>query len=99
MRVAHLARIELADSEIEHLAVQLSQIIAYADRIRALDTEGVPPTAHPVPLANVLRDDVPGPTVNREVFLAQAPTFEDGYVRVPKILDESGGGHDPGAIG
>lgn len=92
VHVARLARLELSEDEIKQFTVQLSDIIDHAARIQALDTEGIEPTAHPLPLSNILRDDEPGPTLDREVFLSQAPACEDGYVKVPRILDDDAGG-------
>ncbi|MCC7077757.1 MAG: Asp-tRNA(Asn)/Glu-tRNA(Gln) amidotransferase subunit GatC [Acidimicrobiia bacterium] len=97
VHVAKLARLELTEEEIEQFTGQLSDILDHAARIRELDTEDVAPTAHPLPLANVMREDEPGPTLDREAFLSQAPACEDGYVRVPRILDESGGGPGGGS--
>jgi aspartyl-tRNA(Asn)/glutamyl-tRNA(Gln) amidotransferase subunit C len=55
--VARLARLALSDAEVERMREQLSGILAYIDTLRALDTAGVEPTSHAVPLVNVMRDD------------------------------------------
>lgn len=66
---------------------QLGDILDHAARVEALDTDGVAATAHPIPLANVLRADETGPSLDRDAVLSQAPDAENGYFRVPRILD------------
>src|SRR5207253_8611460 len=88
LHVARLARLDLTDDELEQFTEQLGAVLDHAADVAALDTEGVPPTAHPVPLANVLRDDVVTPGVDRDEVLAQAPATENGRFRVPRILGE-----------
>ena len=85
--VASLARLLLDDSEIEQLTSELSVILDHADDVAALDLTGVTPTAHPLPLVNVLRADEVRPTLDRDEVLAAAPAVEDGRFRVPRILD------------
>ena len=86
--VARLARLDLTADELDRFTVQLAAVLDHAADVAALDTAGVPPTAHPVPLANVLRDDVVTPSLDREEVLSQAPAAEDGRFRVPRILGE-----------
>ncbi len=85
--VARLARLALTDEEGEQLTAQLEVILEHAAQVSALDTAGVPPTAHPLPLSNVLRADEPRPGVSRDEVLAMAPASDDGRFRVPRILD------------
>jgi aspartyl-tRNA(Asn)/glutamyl-tRNA(Gln) amidotransferase subunit C len=87
--VARLARLALSDQEIERFTGQLEVILEHAADVSALDTEGVPPTAHPLPLVNVLRSDEPQPGVSRDDVLAMAPDAHDGRFRVPRILGEA----------
>ncbi len=87
--VARLARIDLTDEELDRYAVQLAAVIAHAAEVAALDTDGVEPTAHPLPLRNVTRADEPRPSLDRAEVLAQAPAVEDGRFRVPPILGEA----------
>ncbi len=75
------------DEEIEHLTGQLEVILEHAAQIAALDTHDVPPTAHPLPIVNVLRADEVRPSLPRDEVLAMAPASEDGRFRVPRILD------------
>jgi aspartyl-tRNA(Asn)/glutamyl-tRNA(Gln) amidotransferase subunit C len=86
--VARLARIDLTDAELDLYAVQLAAVIGHAAEIASLDTEGVEPTAHPLPLRNVTRADEVVPCLDRAEVLAQAPAVEDGRFRVPPILGE-----------
>jgi aspartyl-tRNA(Asn)/glutamyl-tRNA(Gln) amidotransferase subunit C len=86
--VAHLARLALSDGEIDLFAGQLAAVLDHAEDVAALDTTGVAPTAHPLPVRNVLRPDEPGPCLDREEVLAEAPQAEEGRFRVPRILGE-----------
>ena len=87
--VAKMARLDVADDEVALFAGQLAAVLEHAEDVEALDTAGVPPTAHPLPLVNVLRDDVPRDGVDRDEVLAMAPAAEDGRFRVPRILGEA----------
>ncbi len=88
-RVAHLARIALTDEEMAAYSDQLVHILEHAERVQALPTEGVEPTSHPLPMVNAFRPDEVTASLERDDALAGAPDVEDGYFRVPKILDES----------
>jgi aspartyl-tRNA(Asn)/glutamyl-tRNA(Gln) amidotransferase subunit C len=87
--VARLARLSLTDDELERYTTQLAAVLEHAADIASLDIEGVPPTAHPFPLANVFREDVPRPGLDRQEVLAQAPAVEDGRFRIPRIMGEA----------
>ena len=87
--VAHLARLAITDEEIDLYTEQLAAVLEHAADVEALDTSGVPPTAHPLPITNVLRDDVVAPTLDRDEVLSQAPAIEDGRFKVPRILGEA----------
>ena len=87
--VAHLARLELTDAEIDEFTEQLAVIIEHADDVAALAIHYVPPTSHPVPLVNVLRADEPRPGVERDEVLEAAPQAEADRFRVPRILGEA----------
>ncbi|HET9728006.1 MAG TPA: Asp-tRNA(Asn)/Glu-tRNA(Gln) amidotransferase subunit GatC [Acidimicrobiia bacterium] len=87
--VAQLARLALTDEEIDALTSDLSAILGHAAEVSALDTEGVPPTAHPLPLVNVFRPDEARPGLPRDEVLGEAPAAEDGRFRVPRILGEA----------
>ena len=87
--VAKLARLALTSDEVDDLTVQLGVILEHAASVSALDLSDVPPTAHPLPLVNVLRDDVPRPGIDRAEVLASAPAAEANRFRVPRILGEA----------
>ncbi len=89
VHVARLARLALSEQEIDLFTGQLADVLRHAEQVASLDTAGVPPTAHPVPLVNVLRDDVARPSLDRAEVLAQAPAAEDDRFRVPRILGEA----------
>ena len=83
LHVARLARLRLSEEEVERMASELSGILDHVDRISQLDLEGVEPTAHVLPLENVLRADKPRPSWPRERVLEQTPDPVDGAFRVP----------------
>lgn len=87
--VARLARLALTPAEVDALTQELGVILDYAAQVDALDTEGVPPTAHPLPLVNVLRPDEVRPGLDRSEVLAEAPATEADRFRVPRILGEA----------
>lgn len=86
--VARLARLHLSDAEIERMQAELDAILAYIDKLRALDTEGVEPTSHAVPLVNVMRDDDVRPSFPLDDMLANAPDRVGDLVRVPRIIED-----------
>jgi aspartyl-tRNA(Asn)/glutamyl-tRNA(Gln) amidotransferase subunit C len=87
--VARLARLALTDEEVDALTTELGAILEHAAQVSALDTAGVPATAHPLPLVNVFRADVAIPGLDRDEVLAAAPEAEAGRFRVPRILGEA----------
>jgi aspartyl-tRNA(Asn)/glutamyl-tRNA(Gln) amidotransferase subunit C len=87
--VAKLARLELSDTEIATLQGELSALLDHVDKVRRLDTADVPPTAHPLPLVNVLRPDEAGPCLDRALALAAAPAVESDRFLVPSILGDA----------
>ncbi|WP_250506860.1 Asp-tRNA(Asn)/Glu-tRNA(Gln) amidotransferase subunit GatC [Bowdeniella massiliensis] len=87
-RVADLARLALTDDEIERIARELDIIADAVAKVAEVATPDVPATSHPIALSNVMRDDVVGPTLDRDEVLAQAPASEDGGFLVPQILGE-----------
>jgi aspartyl-tRNA(Asn)/glutamyl-tRNA(Gln) amidotransferase subunit C len=86
--VARLARLHLTDDEVERMRQQLDAILAYIDKLRELDVEGVEPTAHAVPLVNVMRDDDVAPSLSQEAALANAPDRAGEFFRVPRIIED-----------
>ena len=87
--VAQLARLELGPDELESFTLQLGAVLDHAADLDSLDLDGVEPTAHPLPLSNVLRPDEVGPTLDPDEVLVAAPAVEDGQFRVPPVLGEA----------
>ena len=85
--IAKLARLRLDDAEVGVYTEQLGRILGFFDELQALDTTGVPLTAHPLPVSNAFRADEPRPSLPVEDVLANAPHREGPYFRVPKILE------------
>lgn len=83
LHVAKLARLRLADDEIERMVGELSGVLKHVDRIEELDLDDVEPTSHVVELENVLRADEPRPSWPRDAVLEQAPDPAEGAFRVP----------------
>jgi aspartyl-tRNA(Asn)/glutamyl-tRNA(Gln) amidotransferase subunit C len=86
--VARLARLALGPDEQERMRRELDTILAYVEQLRRVDTTGVEPTAHVLPLVNVMRDDEVRPSYPVDAMLANAPDPHDGQFRVPRILEE-----------
>ncbi len=88
-KVADLARLVLSDEEIDRYTEQLGAVLEHAEDVASLQIDDVPPTAHPLELVNVLREDVvAAERIDRADVLSQAPSVEDGRFKVPAILGE-----------
>ncbi len=85
--IAHLARLDLTEEEVEEYRRQLSAVLEYFARLQAVDTGDIPPTASVQPPRSVLRPDEPRPGLRREDLLANAPEVEDGQFRVPPVFE------------
>jgi aspartyl-tRNA(Asn)/glutamyl-tRNA(Gln) amidotransferase subunit C len=85
--IAKLARVGLSEEDIARFQEQLSSILDYFEALRQVDTEGVPPTSHSLPLQNVFREDDPKASYPKEEVLANAPQEEEGYFRVRAVLE------------
>ena len=86
--LARLARLALEPDELDRFGGQLDAIVQAISRIGDLDTTGVPPTSHALPLTNVTRPDVVLPSLTQAQALSGAPAAEDGRFRVPRILED-----------
>ena len=86
--LADLARIELSDAELDHLAPQLNVILESIASIQWVAGDDVPPTSHTLPLTNVFRDDVERPGLTAEEALSGAPEVEQQRFKVPRILGD-----------
>ncbi len=86
LHVVDLARLEIAESEIDAFAAQIGEILAYIDQLRAVDTTGVPATAHAGFLRNAFREDEERGHLPREEALANAPEADTEGFLVPRVL-------------
>jgi aspartyl-tRNA(Asn)/glutamyl-tRNA(Gln) amidotransferase subunit C len=87
--VARLARLSLSEDELDRFTGQLATVLAHAADLAELDLSGQPPTAHPLPVRNVLRPDEVRPCLDRADVLAGAPAVEDNRFRVPRVVGEA----------
>ncbi len=85
--VALLARLELSDEEKERLTGHLNQIMGHFEKLQELDTSQVEPTSHSIPVQNVFREDVAGPSMTVEEVLANAPEAKDDQFVVPQVVE------------
>ena len=85
--IAKLARLTFDEQEIESYQYQLSRILDYIEKLNQLDTEGVPPTSHVIPIRNVMKPDEKRDLFQREDIIANAPSTEQGYFEVPKVIE------------
>lgn len=88
--VARLARLHLSEEEKAPMKRDMRAIIDFANQLEQLNTEGVPVTAHIVPMENIFRDDVPHTPFDRDLMLSNAPTAAEGYVSVPRVVEQGG---------
>ena len=86
--LADLARIDLSEAELDHLAPQLAVILESVASIQGVAGDDVPPSSHPLPLTNVFREDVLEPCLTPEQALSGAPAQEQQRFLVPRILGD-----------
>ncbi len=90
-RIAHLARLEIADADAEHTLAQLNDFFGLVEQMRAVDTRDIAPLAHPIEqiqeVAQRLREDAVTEHVNREDNQRPAPAVQDGLFLVPKVIE------------
>ena len=87
-KVAHLARLELNENEIHKHAQQLEKILGYIKQLEKINTENIPCTTRAIEVVNVLRKDEKKNYKNSEELLDLAPSREDSFFKVPKIINE-----------
>ena len=87
-KLALLSRLELKEDQIESVGKQLNDILSYMDLMSQVDITDVKPTAHAVSMSNVMRDDVPQPSLSNEKALQNAPEPENGCFKVPKVIQD-----------
>ena len=90
--VAKLSRLKINDQDIKRYAGQLTAVLGYVAQLKEVNTDNVEPMAHPLPLKNVLREDVVTPSLSTETVLRNAPGKDGPYFAVPKVLDTGMGG-------
>ncbi len=86
-KVARLARLELSEEEKVTFGNQLEQILTYMEQLNRLDTTGVEPTSHAIPVHNIFREDEVKASFAQEEVLGIAPDEEDGHFKVPRIIE------------
>ncbi|WP_372682161.1 Asp-tRNA(Asn)/Glu-tRNA(Gln) amidotransferase subunit GatC [Desulfosarcina sp.] len=86
LHVAHLARLDIAEADVDRMADQIGTILDYVDTLNQVDTFGVPATSHAITLTNAFREDEAQDHLGPQASLANAPEKEDGAFVVPKIL-------------
>ncbi|MEE9405266.1 MAG: Asp-tRNA(Asn)/Glu-tRNA(Gln) amidotransferase subunit GatC [Algisphaera sp.] len=91
-QVAKLSRLKLTDQEVTHFTGQLAAVLGYIAKLDELNVDGVEPLAHASDRHTVLRDDVPGQTLDPDTALRNAPDQQDAFFKVPKVLGSGGGG-------
>ena len=85
--VASLSRLRIREEEKEDVLFQLNKILTYVENLQSLDTTNIEPTTYALPMQNVFREDKVKPSLERELALSNAPLKEDGYFKVPKVLE------------
>jgi aspartyl-tRNA(Asn)/glutamyl-tRNA(Gln) amidotransferase subunit C len=85
--IAHLARLELSDAELQTISRQLSAILDYVQQLKQVDTTGVEPLAHPLPIQNAFRADEPAASLPVDEALANAPKRIGPYYGVPAVFE------------
>ncbi|MGH0033178.1 MAG: Asp-tRNA(Asn)/Glu-tRNA(Gln) amidotransferase subunit GatC [Myxococcota bacterium] len=86
-RVVALARLSVDEAELQRMARELDAVLGYVETLAGVDTEGVPPTAHVIPLATPMREDVPVEPIDPELAVANAPEHEGSAFVVPKVIE------------
>jgi aspartyl-tRNA(Asn)/glutamyl-tRNA(Gln) amidotransferase subunit C len=85
--VALLGRLRLTEEERARFTTQLNSILGHFEQLKEIDTTGVPPMSHAVPMSNVLREDVSQPSLSPEEALQNAPDQDRGCFRVPRVIE------------
>ncbi len=85
--IAHLGRLEIDPSEIELYTVQIGSVLEYVDKLNSLDTKGIQPTSHPMPVTCVLREDEVRESFSQEEATQNAPEKKGGFFKVPPIIE------------
>ena len=86
--VASLSRLKIREDESAQVRGQLDKFLTYVENLQSIDTEKIEPTTYALPMKNVFRNDEVRPSLDRELALSNAPLKEDGYFKVPRVLEE-----------
>ena len=86
-RIAHLARIAVAEEEVEHLRGELNAMLAFVEQLNEVDVDGVEPMTSVTPMVMKKRADVVSDGNNADAVLSNAPAMQDGYFLVPKVIE------------
>ncbi len=86
--VASLSRLKIRPDESARVIEQLDEILNYVDILKSIDTDKISPTTYALPMQNVFREDIVKPSLDRDLALSNAPLKEDGYFKVPRVLEE-----------
>jgi aspartyl-tRNA(Asn)/glutamyl-tRNA(Gln) amidotransferase subunit C len=89
-RLAHLARLEFSEKEKEQLVGEMNNMLAFVEKLNELDTENVTPLVYMSDSENIFREDEPKSWISHEEALKNAPKKDTDFVRVPKVIDQSG---------
>ena len=86
--VASLSRLSIREEESAEIISQLDNFLNYVENLKKIDTTNIEPTTYALPMQNIFREDEVKPSLDRELALKNAPLQEDGYFKVPKVLEE-----------
>lgn len=86
--VASLSRLKIRPDESAKILGQLNEILTYIENLNSIDTANIEPTTYALPMQNVFREDKVKPSLERDLALSNAPLKEDGYFKVPRVLEE-----------
>ncbi|MBQ7199136.1 MAG: Asp-tRNA(Asn)/Glu-tRNA(Gln) amidotransferase subunit GatC [Selenomonadaceae bacterium] len=86
--VASLSRLNISPEESAEVIAQLDKFLTYVENLQTIDTTKIEPTTYAVPMQNVFRADKVKPSLDRELALSNAPLKDDGYFKVPRVLEE-----------
>ena len=86
--VASLSRLKIDATESAEVVEQLDKFLTYVENLQSIDTENIEPTTYALPMQNVFRADEVKPSLDRELAISNAPLAEDGYFKVPRVLEE-----------
>jgi len=85
--VAHLARLNLSDKELENFTGQLEEILRYINKLKQVDINGIEPTSHVFPQKNIYREDQLKPSLPTKEVLKNAPSKQGDFFKVPKVIE------------